>query len=98
MSKLELALLICKCIALFIYLIWEYRPHFGTSFETCYNLVGLVGFNDAFNTIRLYKLQGCIQKVVLSGKHNTKSAVFFRFRRKKLSKVTKKKIKWKLIE
>ena len=40
----------------------------------------LVGFNDAFNTIRLYKrpAQGCVQTDVLSGNHKTKSAVLFR--------------------
>ena len=40
----------------------------------------LVGFNDAFNTIRLYKrpAQGCVQTDVLSGNHKTKSAVHFR--------------------
>ena len=36
----------------------------------------LVGFNNAFNTIKLYK-QGCVQTEVLSGNHKTKSAVLF---------------------
>ena len=39
---------------------------------------GLVGFNDAFNTIRLYKRQGCLQTDVLSGSHKTKCTVLFR--------------------
>ena len=38
-------------------------------------LVSLVGFNDAFNAIRLYKRQECVQTDVLSGNHKTKSAV-----------------------
>ena len=40
----------------------------------------LVGFNNAFNNMRLYKRprQGCVQTTVLSGNHNTKSAVLFR--------------------
>ena len=29
--------------------------------------LSLVGFNDAFNTIRLHKRQGCVQTAVLSG-------------------------------
>ena len=42
--------------------------------------LSLVGFNDAFNTIRLYErpVQGCVQTDVLSGNHKTKSAVLFR--------------------
>ena len=40
----------------------------------------LVGFNYAFNTIRLYMrpTQGCVQTDVLSGNHKTKPAVLFR--------------------
>ena len=40
--------------------------------------LSLVGFNDAFNTIRLYKRPGCLQTAVLSGNHKTKSAALFR--------------------
>ena len=42
--------------------------------------LSLVGFDDAFNTIRLYKrlCQGCVQTAVLSGNHKTKSAALFR--------------------
>ena len=29
--------------------------------------LSLVGLDDAFNTIRLYKCQGCVQTAVLSG-------------------------------
>ena len=50
-------------------------------YATFYSLFlefGRVGFNDAFNTIRLYKRQGCLQTAVLSGNHKTKSAVLFR--------------------
>ena len=51
------------------------RPHSGLKFKLC-----LVGFNDAFKTIRLYKhpCQGCAQTAVLSGNHKTKSVVLFR--------------------
>ena len=42
------------------------------------NQFSLVWFNDAFNTIRLYKRQGCFQTGVLSGNHKTKSAVLLR--------------------
>ena len=39
----------------------------------------LVGFNNAFNTIRLYKRLFGVQTVVLSGNHKTnKSVVLFR--------------------
>ena len=40
----------------------------------------LVGFNDAFNTIRLYNIsvKGVLQTAVLSGNRKTKSAVLFR--------------------
>ena len=43
--------------------------------------LSLVGFNDASNTIRLYKrpCQGCVQTAVLSGNYKTKSAVLVRF-------------------
>ena len=41
-------------------------------------MFSLVGFNNAFNTIRLYKHQGCLQTAVVSGNHKTKSAVLFR--------------------
>ena len=43
-------------------------------------LISLVGFNEAFNTIRLYKrsTQGYVQIEVLSGNHKTKYAVIFR--------------------
>ena len=39
-----------------------------------------LGFNDTFDTIRLYKrpCQGCVQTDVLSGNHKTKSVVLFR--------------------
>ena len=42
--------------------------------------LSLVGFNDAFNTIRLYErpCKGCVQIAVLSWNHKTKSAVLFR--------------------
>jgi len=42
--------------------------------------LSLVGFNDTFNTYRLYNrpCQGCIQTAVLSGNHKTKPAVLFR--------------------
>ena len=43
-------------------------------------MFSLVGFDDAFNTIMLYKrpAQGCVQTEVLSGNHKTKSAVLIR--------------------
>ena len=38
--------------------------------------LNLVGFNDTFNTIRLYKrsCKGCVQTAVLLGNHRAKSA------------------------
>jgi len=38
--------------------------------------LSLVEFSDDFNTVRLYKRQGCLQTDVLSGNHKTKSALF----------------------
>ena len=51
------------------------RPHSGLKFKLC-----LVGFNDAFKTIMLYKrpCQGCVQTALQSVNHKTKSAVLFR--------------------
>ena len=42
--------------------------------------LSLVDFNDALNTIRLYKraAQACVQTEISSGNHKTKSAVLFR--------------------
>ena len=40
--------------------------------------LSLVGFNDAFNSIRLNEHQGCVQTDVLSGNHKIKSDVLFR--------------------
>ena len=40
--------------------------------------LSLVGLNDAFNTIRLYKRQGCVSTEALSENHKTKYATLFR--------------------
>ena len=57
-----------------IFVFWPWRFQYGKKLS-----LSLVGFNNAFNTIRLYKCpcQECIQ-TVLSGNHKTKSAVLFR--------------------
>ena len=45
-------------------------------------MLSLIGFNNAFNTIRLYKRRchGCVQTAIRpgSGHHKTKSVVLFR--------------------
>ena len=43
-------------------------------------MFSLVGFDDAFNTIMLYKrpAQGCVQTELLSRNHKTKSTVLFK--------------------
>ena len=42
--------------------------------------LNLVGFNDDFNTTKLYMrpCQGCVQTAIQSGNHKTESAILFR--------------------
>ena len=46
---------------------------YATFYSLFLEFVCLVGFNAAFNTIRLYKRQGCLQTAVLLGNHKTAS-------------------------